>query len=76
MATARYGIYYFSRLKWDFSTLVGKGRLGGKLSDFYIFYCMVIELSSLFRGERNKYYRNNSIINSNDDNNNNNSTKI
>jgi hypothetical protein len=36
------GYIICQRLKWDFSTL-GKGW-GGKLSDFFIFYCMVIEL--------------------------------
>jgi hypothetical protein len=39
------GYISFQRLKWDFSTLGNKAGLGGKLSDFYIFYCcMVIEL--------------------------------
>jgi hypothetical protein len=43
MATTRYGIiYYFSTFKMGpFHVRQG---LGMKLSDFYIFYCMVIEL--------------------------------
>jgi hypothetical protein len=45
MATTRYGIYYFSTFKMGlFHVTTRQGFLGGKLSDFYIFYCMVIEL--------------------------------
>jgi hypothetical protein len=43
MATTRYGIYYFSTFNKMGLFHVRQG-LGGKLSDFYIFYCMVIEL--------------------------------
>jgi hypothetical protein len=42
MATTRYGIYYFSTFKMGLFHV--RQGLGGKLSDFYIFYCMVIEL--------------------------------
>jgi hypothetical protein len=44
MATTRYGIYYFPTFKMGLFHVSRQG-LGGKLvSDFYIFYCMVIEL--------------------------------
>jgi hypothetical protein len=43
MATTQYGIYYLSAFKMGLFHVVRQG-LGGKLSDFYIFYCMVIEL--------------------------------
>jgi hypothetical protein len=42
MATTWYGIYYFSTFKIRLFHV--RQGLGGKLSDFYIFYCMVIEL--------------------------------